>query len=390
MIGTNLMTSNTGYGIGMTSSMISQLYGEKLLDESTVSWFASTLVLGQIVGSIFGAWIANRIGRKKSMIGCGFLSVIGWMILAGSQYDWMLMLGRVWTGFFDCLMVPIGIMFISETSEVTLKGSFLNSTSVASGLGIALANLIGCSFYWRLACLLPIIQCVVGVSLLCFCYESPVFLLMKKEDAYDSLHWYRELLVEEDKDRLEVERELREMDDDTSSSGKAVRDLLKDLFQGENLQAYLILGALFMLYPLTGCYSITFFAVELFKKLDLGGAEVVAVVTAFSRCVGTSLSSVLLYKFGRRRIMIVSTALVTLIMGLIAGLVSTKEAGLEIDDTMLSWALTVLIILFMFCVGLALVSFPWILMGETIFNLIEISSPMLYSRVVLIRPEVSG
>ena len=61
--------------------------------------------------------------------------------------------------------------------------------------------------------------------------------------------------------------------------------------------------------------------------------------------------------------MIVSTALVTLIMGLIAVLVTTKEAGLEIDDKAVCWSLTLLIILFMFCVGLALVSFPWILMG---------------------------
>ena len=129
-------------------------------------------------------------------------------------------------------------------------------------------------------------------------------------------------------------------------------------------RAYLVVGLLFTLFPLTGCYSITFFAVELFKKLQLGGAEVVAVVTAFARCLGTSLSTVLLYKWGRRKIMILSTALVTLIMALIAGLVSAKEAGVEIDDTAVCWALTILIILFMFCVGLALVSFPWILMGE--------------------------
>ena len=73
---------------------------------------------------------------------------------------------------------------------------------------------------------------------------------------------------------------------------------------------------------------------------------------------GSSLSTVLLYKFGRRKIMILSTALVTLIMALIAGLVSTKEVGVEMDDTTVCWALTILIILFMFGVGLALVSFP--------------------------------
>ena len=363
-MGTNVLLSNSGYGIGVTSSMLSQLYEENLLDEAMASWFASSLVLGQIIGSLFGAWLANTVGRKKACIGSAFLSIFGWLFIVCSHFDWMLIVGRVWTGFFDSLSYPACIMFISEISETKLKGSFLNSTALACGLGIALGYLIGFNVFWRFACFAPIFHSSAAIILLWFCSESPVYLLMKKEEAADSLHWYRELLQEDDKDRLEVERELKEMEEGTSSSGKELKDVMKELLHGENLRAYLIVGSLFMLFPLTGCYSITFFAVELFKKLQLGGAEVVAVVTAFARCVGTSLSTVLLYKFGRRRIMIVSTSVVTLIMGLIAGLVTTKEAGVEIDDNAVYWALTILIILFMFCVGLALVSFPWILMGN--------------------------
>ena len=304
------------------------------------------------------------MGRKAALVGSGLLSVLGWVLIAGSQYSWMLILGRVWTGFFDCLVVPAGIMFISEAAETRLKGSFLNSTAIASGLGIALANLIGCSCYWRFACIAPVINSLLAVSLLCLCYESPVYLLMSKQDASDCLRWYREVQQEEEKDRLEVEREMKELEEETSSTATSLKVSVGKLLAGENLRAYLVLGTLFMLYPLTGMYSITFFAVDLFSKLGLGDANTVAVITAFVRCLGTSLSSVLLYKFGRRKIMILSTALVTVIMGLIAGLVTSKEVGVEIDDTAVAWALTILIILFMFCVGLALVSFPWILMGE--------------------------
>ena len=101
-MGTNMLLSNCGYAIGVTSSMISQLYEEKLLDEDLASWFASSLVGGQIVGSIFGGWLANKIGRKAVLVGSGLLSILGWVLIAGSQYSWMLLLGRVWTGFFDC------------------------------------------------------------------------------------------------------------------------------------------------------------------------------------------------------------------------------------------------------------------------------------------------
>ena len=364
VFGANMIIMNCGFGIGVTSPMISQLREEKLLDEDMASWFASSLVLGQIVGSIFGAWLANTVGRKKACIGSAFLSIFGWLIISASQYSWMLITGRVWTGFFDSLSYPTCIMFISEISEMKLRGSFLNSTALACGLGIAFGYLIGFNAFWRLACLAPIIHSALAIFLLWFCCESPVYLLMKREDASQSLRWYREVQQEEEKDRLEVEREMKELEEETSSTATSLKVSVGKLLAGENLRAYLVLGTLFMLYPLTGMYSITFFAVDLFSKLGLGDANTVAVITAFVRCLGTSLSSVLLYKFGRRKIMILSTALVTVIMGLIAGLVTSKDAGVEIDDTAVAWALTILIILFMFCVGLALVSFPWILMGE--------------------------
>ena len=38
--------------------------------------------------------------------------------------------------------------------------------------------------------------------------------------------------------------------------------------------------------------------------------------------------------------------------------------GYSFDDTIVSWILTVLLILFMYTVGIAAVSFPWVLMGK--------------------------
>ena len=35
-----------------------------------------------------------------------------------------------------------------------------------------------------------------------------------------------------------------------------------------------------------------------------------------------------------------------------------------LDETVLNWILSVLIVLFMFCAGLVIVNFPWMFMGE--------------------------
>ena len=132
-----------------------------------------------------------------------------------------------------------------------------------------------------------------------------------------------------------------------------------------NLNPFLILTGLFLLYPLTGIYSITFFAIDLFEKLNLGSAVTVAIISALMRCLGTSLSSILIYKYGRRRIMMVSSVFITVTVGLIGGLVALDESKIGLDANLLSWILIALIFLFTFIAGVAIVNLPWVLMGES-------------------------
>ena len=86
------------------------------------------------------------------------------------------------------------------------------------------------------------------------------------------------------------------MESDISSESRGIRETLGRLFSGFNLRAFLTVMMLFVFFPLCGVYNITFFAVDLFRKLELGGAETVAVMTALIRCLGTCASTVLMLK----------------------------------------------------------------------------------------------
>ena len=273
------------------------------------------------------------------------------------------------TGFFDCLAVPVGIMYISEVSEVKLKGSLLSSTTAASGIGIALAYCTGIVFYWRYACAFPIISSGLSIFLLYFCKESPVYLLTQNKPAVAALSWYRETKEASNNTDLETREELKNLEFETSSSGKGFQLSLTKLLDGPNIKPFLILVGLFILYPLTGMYSITFFAIDLFKKLNLGSAETVAIISAVMRILGTSLSSLLIFKHGRRKIMLVSSASVTLTIGLVAMFVVLKEGDFGINETLISWILVMLIFIFMFIIGVSVCNLPWVLMGKIHENL---------------------
>ena len=46
------------------------------------SWFASSLVIGQVLGSLLGGGLANRIGRKKTCVLAAVGSSLGWVVIS--------------------------------------------------------------------------------------------------------------------------------------------------------------------------------------------------------------------------------------------------------------------------------------------------------------------
>ena len=92
-----LLQFNVGYGMGLSSPMIAQLTGS-YLDQVTSSWFASSLTIGQALGSVLGGGLANKLGRKRVCMVAAAASILSWVLLSSSQAFWMLILGRILTG----------------------------------------------------------------------------------------------------------------------------------------------------------------------------------------------------------------------------------------------------------------------------------------------------
>ena len=79
-----------------------------------------------------------------------------------------------------------------------------------------------------------------------------------------------------------------------------------------------------------------------------------------------------------------TSATVTLVMATLGGLIMVRDSGIDLDEVTMSWVLTILLMLFMFCAGLAVVSFPWVFMGTSFVN------PTLYYNSNLISYQLNG
>merc|ERR1719334_378762 len=360
----NLQHLCCGLGIGLSSPCLGQLALETFTNPDNLPWFASSLIVGQVVGSLLGPVLADALGRRRSCMLAALGSASGWALLGLAQSELTLFVGRALTGLFDCLAVPVAIMYVSEISETSLKGSFINSSAIASGLGIAVAYLLGTLLYWRYVCAFPILFSAMVIFIMSFCPESPVYLISKSQSAEESLMWFRATSNKEKNKETQVE--LKEMESNASPSEQGgLQKTLGKLRENQNLKPFVILIFLFFLYPLTGVYSITFFAINLFKTLNLGSPETVAIISALMHCFGTSLTSLLIYKYGRRKIMLVSSSLSVITLGLVGAFLVLKDSNLDLlNADVLLWCLIVLIFLFMFICGVSIVNLPWVLMGE--------------------------
>ena len=187
-------------------------------------------------------------------------------------------------------------MYVSEVTEIRFKGSFLNSTTIASGLGIALGLLLGSTLTWRAACCVPIGMNLMIIMTLASCYDSPLYLCMKGKNELRSLQWFREKRSSSDEEQemnnKNIETELQEIKVDANQCEKNYMATLKKLFSPSNLRPFLILLVLFTLYPLTGMYSVVFFAIELFERIGINSPVTVAVISALLRCLATTFRKV--------------------------------------------------------------------------------------------------
>ena len=156
--------------------------------------------------------------------------------------------------------------------------------------------MLGSTLPWRFACFLPIGLNLVIITTLASCHDSPLYLCMKGNNEAISLQWFRQKASsnkeEQEMNEKQIETELQEIRTDASQREKNYKATLRKLSSPSNLRPFIILLVIFTLYPLTGLYSVMFFAIELFEKIGINNPITVAVISALLRCIATSFRKV--------------------------------------------------------------------------------------------------
>ncbi|XP_031987178.1 solute carrier family 2, facilitated glucose transporter member 6 [Corvus moneduloides] len=344
------------------------------LDQHTAPWFGSVFTLGAAAGGLSTMLLNDCLGRKLSIMFSALPSALGYALLAGAQGLWMLLLGRLLTGYAGGVTSASIPVYISEISHPGVRGMLGACPQLMAVLGSLVLYALGLVLDWRWLAVAGEVPVLAMVLLLCFMPNSPRFLLSqgKEDEALGSLCWLRG----EDTDYA---REYEQIKDSVRKQSRRVSCAeLKDPFLYKPI---LIAAGMRFLQQLSGVTCILVYLQPIFKKTSvILKPEYDAALVGLVRLSSVAIAAVSMDKAGRKILLFVSAGVMlvsNLTMGLYIHFVPASHNGTMANTTLVSSAnlpaeptnyitLIPLLAIMFFIMGYAMGWGPitWLLMSE--------------------------
>ncbi|RDW95043.1 hypothetical protein BP5796_00806 [Coleophoma crateriformis] len=164
------------------------------LTTATKALLTSSTYIGSSVSCIAFGYVANIIGRKRSIILSAIVKLIGVVLMASAQNVAMFCLGRIFLGLGSGISGTVAPAWLAETLPVSFRGRGLSLIYAVWYVGSLLAAGVtyGTSSYvgdagWRIPAALQAIFSVLCLIILGFTPESPRWLVYRgrNDEALD-------------------------------------------------------------------------------------------------------------------------------------------------------------------------------------------------------------
>jgi sugar porter (SP) family MFS transporter len=263
----------------------------------------SLLLVGAAVGAAFAGRIADRIGRRLTILGTALIFVVGVLLAAFTPTFPVLLVARVVIGLAVGAASMVVPLYIGEAAPPDIRGGLVSLNQLAITIGILVSYLadywLQGTQSWRLMFGLAVIPAVLLFVGMLFQKESPHWLVMRGRDAEA-----REVLA-----RLrapeEIEPEIAEVHRVNELEQLRTRDLL-----APRLRPLVTVGVMLAVFQqITGINTVIYYAPTLLHNAGLGtnSALLANVVNGGVNVIMTIIAIRLLDRVGRRTLLLVGT-----------------------------------------------------------------------------------
>ena len=352
-----------GFAIGNVANTIPIIKSTFNSTDLLISVFVSGNPIGGLFGALLAGFVADTVGRTKSMMLNFFPFLVGCILMATAPNQYLLVVGRIIMGFGVGIGSGLTNIFLSEIAPISIRGGVgmlygvvLTAGTLTSYL-LSMPQVFGSSsFGWRLFFAAPILPALYQTVVLFFCPESPRYLAFNKQDvvaARQALARYRQVLTEDEAVSL------------NPKESDSVRVLsFKELLSDPGHRLALVIGmGLHAAQQLSAINAVLSYTPEIFGEANVGSPVIATIATGGVNVLTAAVAAPLTDKLGRRLIMLVGLLLMTVAYCCLAITQSCTSAwgcGGEWTEYL------AVVSVFLFIIGFAggAGSIPWLMVSE--------------------------
>lgn len=128
--------------LGMTSYMLPTLSKYWGMTPDVAGWYASTCFIGMLIGSLFGGPLADKVGRKPTIMVFMVVTAVANIGLAISPSLEILFVFRAILGIGLGVQFPVAVAYISESLPASQRGRYVALYQLFLPIGMAIAALL--------------------------------------------------------------------------------------------------------------------------------------------------------------------------------------------------------------------------------------------------------
>jgi SP family galactose:H+ symporter-like MFS transporter len=348
------------YGFDMGVIAAALIYVRDSFHLSTVMQevLVIAVLIGVMIGALVGGTIADRIGRRKTLIWGAVLFIVGSVLAPLSPNVYVLFVARGLLGIavgFTSVTAPV---YVSELAPPQSRGMLIGLYQFALTLGIALADLVGYWFAasqgWRWMFGFGLVPAVLFLFMVLTVPESPRWLFVQNRlaEAESVLKSYTDeagarLLLEDIRVSLMTKMERRW----SALWSPAVRGSL-----------FIAVGFM-VLIPATGINAILYYGPQIFSLAGIGSnknAIFATLLVAITNVLATVIALVLVDRVGRKPLLYVGISGMTAAL-LVLSFCFHQHAEL---GPSLGKIATACLMFFITCYAFSIGPIAWILVSE--------------------------
>ncbi|KAF3005879.1 Solute carrier 2 (Facilitated glucose transporter) member 8 [Curvularia kusanoi] len=370
-----------GYDTGYISSVlvtIGRSLGGKELSSSDQELVTSLTSGGALIGAVIAGLMADKYGRKLPIWLACVVFVIGTVLQTAAFHLPQFAIGRFIVGLGVGSAAMIVPLYIGELAPAKYRGRMIAFNNMSVTFGQLLASAIGAGFAqvggegsqaWRATVGIGGIPPIILAGLLFYCPESTRQLVAhgKVDEANQVLTRIYPTSTEEQRRAKIASIEMSISEATQNMADDSILKTLGRIFTTPaTFRAVFTACCIMAISQLSGFNVLMYYAATLFKIVGFKNATAVAITVSATNFVFAWVNIIVVDKFGRRKILLITVlgmSLCLVVAAISFSYIPIDLKTLEVKNDNIGWPgilVIVVIIIFVGCFSSGVATIAWI------------------------------